>query len=137
MVWEVYGLVPDADGRVRWRVRIKRESGTIVVTAGMQDVLTGSATAGTRVLAGEVGAADAAYERDAIAADVVLDNINFRLPGVTPGYHVVNVTIDDMVSGKSVTRGVSIRVLLPDSQKRGTKIGTPKGNPDPVPMRRR
>ena len=125
MVWEVYDLMPGADGRVHWRVRIKRERGAMVVREDMKDVLSGSARAGTRVIAAESDAPDFAYVRDAGADVAVLDNIVFGLGDAPPGHHVVNVTIDDLVSGKSVTRGVSVRVLVPESQKRGTRIGTP------------
>lgn len=125
MIWEVYDLVPGPDGRVRWRVRIKRERGTMVVREEMQRILAGSDSAGTRVVAGEAGAPDMSYDRTAAADGVVLDNIMFGLGDVGPGHHVVNVTIDDLVSGKSVTRGVSIRQVVPETQKRGTKIGSP------------
>ena len=129
MVWEVYGLVPDANNRVNWRVRIKRETGALVMRGDMQRVLAGTDQASTRVIAGESSAPDASYQRNAEASDAVLDNMTFSLPGVAPGHHVVNVTIDDLVSGKSVTRGVSVRVLQPDSQKRGTPIGSPGRQP--------
>jgi hypothetical protein len=125
MVWEVYDLTPGPDGRTRWRVRIKRERGTMVVREDMKDVLTGSASAGTRVVAGEAGAPDLSYVRDGAGEAVVLENIAFGLGDAPAGHHVVNVTIDDLVSGTSVTRGVSVRVLASDSQRRGTKIGTP------------
>ncbi len=126
MVWEVYDLTPGADGRVRWRVRIKRERGEMVMREDMQDVLVGSAKAGSRVLASESSAPDLAYVRDASDGTAILENIVFGLDEATAGHHVVNVTIDDLVSGRSVTRGVSVRVLVPDSQKRGTGIGAPR-----------
>ncbi len=88
-------------------------------------MLSGSASAGSRVLAAESTAPDFSYVRDAGAGDAVLENMTFGLGDAPVGHHVVNVTIDDLVSGKSVTRGISVRVLVPESQKRGTKIGTP------------
>ena len=118
MVWEIYDLTPGADGRVHWRVRIKRERGDIVTREDMPAVLSGSLSAGSRVLAGESGAPDFSYARDAQAAAVVLDKITFGLGDAPIGYHVVNVTIDDLVSGKTITRGVSVRVLDPAEQRR-------------------
>lgn len=120
MVWEVYDLTPGPDGRVHWRVRIKRERGAVVLREDMKEVLVGSAKAGSRVLPWETDVPDLAYVRDASAGVPALENITFNLGDVRPGHHVVNVIIDDLVSGQSVTRGVSVRVLVPDSQKRGT-----------------
>jgi hypothetical protein len=125
MVWEVYDLTPAADERVRWRVRIKRERGDVVLRADAKALLSGSAAAGSRVLANEASASDLAYVRDAAAGEAVLENIVFGLGAAPAGHHVVNVTIDDLVSGKSVTRGVSVRVLDPKEQRRGTRLGTP------------
>ncbi len=122
MVWEVYDLTPGRDGRARWRVRIKRERGAVVLREDMKEVLVGSAKAGSRVLPSESDAPDLAYVRDAGAGVPTLENITFSLGNAPPGHHVVNVTIDDLVSGRSVTRGVSVRVLDPDSQKRGTFV---------------
>ena len=118
MIWEVYDLVPGEDGRVHWRVRIKRERGNMVVHSDMPAVLSGAASAGSRMLASESSAPDLAYTRNAKAAGIVLDNITFGIGDAAIGYHVVNVTIDDLVSGKSVTRGVSVRVLDPATQRR-------------------
>jgi hypothetical protein len=125
MVWEVYDLTPGADGRVRWRVRLKRERGAVVVRDDMKEVLAGTRKSGSRVVAAEDDAPDISYVRDAAPTAAILENILFGLDDAPPGQHVVNVTIDDLVSGKSVTRGVSVRVLVPDSQKRGTPIGSP------------
>lgn len=125
MAWEVYDLAAGPDGRVRWRVRIKRERGEVVLRADMKDVLAGSSSAGSRVLASESSAPDLSYVRDAGSGRVVLENIVFGLGDVSVGHHVINVTVDDLVSGKTVSRGVSVRVLDPASQKRGTPIGSP------------
>ncbi len=113
MVWELYELMPGSDGRVRWRVRIKRERGEVVTRSDMKAVLSGSATAGSRVLAAESDASDVSYTGEAAASDAVLENIVFGLDNAPVGNHVVNVTIDDLVGGRSVTRGVSIRVVRP------------------------
>jgi hypothetical protein len=129
MVWEVYDLTPGPDGRVRWRVRVKRERGAMVVRDDMKDVLVGSAKAGSRVVADESAAPDFAYVREEAPSEALLENIVFGLDDAPPGHHVVNVTIDDLVSGKSVTRGVSVRVLIPDSQRRGTPLGSPFDTP--------
>lgn len=129
MIWEVYDLTPGADGRVRWRVRLKRERGAMVMREDMKEVLVGSAKAGSRVLAAESAAPDLSYVRDAAPSEALLENIVFGLDDAPPGHHVINVTIDDLVSGKSVTRGVSVRVLVPDSQKRGTQVGSPFDTP--------
>jgi len=120
MVWEVYDLTPGADGRVRWRVRLKRERGAVVVRDDMKEVLAGTRKSGSRVVAAEDDAPDISYVRDAAPTAAILENIMFGLDDAMPGQHVVNVTIDDLVSGKSVTRGVSVRVLVPESQRRGT-----------------
>ena len=117
MIWEVYDLVAGADGRVHWRVRIKRERGNMAVRSDMQTVLSGAASAGSRVLASESSAPDLSYVRDK-AGPVVLEHITFGVGDAPVGYHVVNVTIDDLVSGKSVTRGVSVRVLESDQGRR-------------------
>ncbi len=124
MVWEVYDLEPGRDGRVHWRVRIKRERGAVVSREDMPSVLAGAASAGTRVIAAERSAPDVSYVRSDSPAAAVLENIVFNASDAPVGYNVYNVTIDDLVSGRSVTRGVSVRVLPPESQKRGTKIGT-------------
>lgn len=118
MVWEVYDLTPGPDGRVRWRVRIRREQGRFVTQSNMQRVLSGAASAGSRVVADESDAPDVSYTRDEPAAKVVLNQLNFHLGDAPVGRHVVNVTVDDLVSGKSVTRGVSIRVYVPESERR-------------------
>jgi len=91
----------------------------------MPSVLSGAAAAGTRVVASENDAPDMSYVREGEAGAPMLDNVVFGLGDAPVGYHVVKVTIDDLVSGKSVTRGVSVRVLAPESQKRGTPIGAP------------
>jgi hypothetical protein len=126
MIWEVYDLQAGQDGRVHWRVKIKRERGNTFVRSDMPSVLSGSAAAGTRVVASERDAPDMSYVREGQPGAVMLDNVVFGLGDVPVGYHVVNVTIDDLVSGTSVTRGVSVRVLAPESQKRGTKFGAPE-----------
>ena len=113
MLWEVYDLTPGADGRVRWRVRIKRERGELVTRSDMQDVLVGTAKAGSRVLASESDASDMSYVRDEARGGVIVENITTGLGNAPIGNHVINVTIDDLISGKSVTRGVSVRVVLP------------------------
>jgi hypothetical protein len=125
MIWEVYDLARGTDGRVHWRVRIKRERGKTVTQYGMQQTLSGAVSAGSRVVANESTAPDMSYERNEVASAVVMDNIMFGLGDFPPGQHVVNLTIDDLVSGKSVTRGVSVRIVAPESQKRGTRIRTP------------
>ncbi len=118
MLWEVYDLAPGTDGRVHWRVRIKRERGNMAVRGDMQTVLSGAASAGSRVLASESSAPDLSYVRDDKAGPVVLERITFGVGDATVGYHVVNVTIDDLVSGRSVTRGVSVRVRDDDRGRR-------------------
>lgn len=120
MAWEVYGLAPGPDGRVRWRVQLRRERGDVVTHDDMKAVLTFSRSAGTKVLPNESDAPDVSYARDALASPVVLDNLKFGLSDASPGRHVVRVKIDDLVSGRSVSRSVSVRVLPTDAQKRGT-----------------
>lgn len=118
MVWEVYDLTPGPDGRVRWRVRLRRERGNVVVRADMQRVLSGSQSAGTRVVASESDAPDVSYERNELASVVMLNQLDFGLGDAPAGRHVLSVTVDDLVSGKSVTRGVSLRVYSPEAERR-------------------
>jgi hypothetical protein len=125
MVWEVYNLTPDRNGQLRWRVRVKRERGTLVVRADMKDVMAGSRNAGTRVISSEDSASDISYTRQSAANDVVLEHVRFGLGRAPQGVHVVGVTIDDLVSGRSVTRAVSVRVVSPNAQRRGTRVGAP------------
>lgn len=118
MAWEIYDLVPGPDGRVHWRVRIRRERGTQVSQNDMKRVIDGSIAAGTRVIASESDAPDLSYTRDGDAAAVVLDQLAFSLRDAPVGRHVINVTVEDLVSGKSVTRGVSVRVFSPSDERR-------------------
>lgn len=118
LIWETYDLTPGNDGRVRWRVRIRRERGAIVARNDMPGVMSAKASSGTRVVASESDAADVSYARSEVAAGAILEHIMFGLTDAPVGRHVVKVTIDDLVSGKSVTRGVSVRVYAPNSERR-------------------
>ncbi|MCC6243421.1 MAG: hypothetical protein IT353_11305 [Gemmatimonadaceae bacterium] len=111
MAWELYDLTPGADGLVRWRVRIKRERGAEVSRTNMKDVLSGSNAAGSRVVGNESTAPDMSYTRQGKADAVVVEYVRFGLGNAPVGTHAVRVTIDDLISGKSVTRGVSVRVV--------------------------
>ncbi len=119
MVWEVYDLAAGPDGRMRWRVRIKRERGEVRVGTDMQAVMRGARSAGTRVVAAESDAPDVSFDRGERAAPAVLENITFVLTDAPEGRHVVHVTIDDLVAGRSVTRSLSVRVLDPSTERRG------------------
>ncbi len=121
LAWEVYDLTPAPDGRVRWRVQIRREQGKSVQRADLRKVLVNERSAGARVLADEPDAAAVAYNRDAPAAFAVVDNLTFNLSDAPPGRHVVQVTITDLVSERSVTRSVSVRVLAPDAHRRSSR----------------
>lgn len=118
MVWETYNLTPGPDGRVHWRVRIRRESGMLVVRSDVAAAMSGDVSAGSRVLANENDAPDMSYERSDVAGPVVLDNITFGLNNAPPGRHVLTVTVEDLVSKKAVTRGVGVLVFLPASERR-------------------
>ncbi len=111
LTWEVYDLEPAPDGRVRWSVEIRRERGDPVTRGGIRGVLANSQRAGARVIADEAQAPAVAYTRDAPAAAVVVDHLStFNLGDAPPGRHVIEVTIRDLVSGKTVARGVVIRL---------------------------
>ena len=123
LAWENYALKPGPDGRVRWRVQIKRERGEIVVRDDMKDVLTGSARAGTKVLANEADAPDVSFTRDAPASGVTVDFLStFSFDRVPVGKHVLRVQVEDLIAHTKVSRSVSVRVLAPDSQRRGTLL---------------
>ena len=111
LTWEVYDLQPAPDGRVRWSVEIRRESGDAVTRGDMRGVLANSRSAGTRVIADEADAPAVAYTRDAPASAVVVDHLStFNLGDAQPGRHVVQVRSRDLVSGKTVARGVAVKV---------------------------
>ncbi len=121
LAWETYNLKPGADGRVRWRVQIKRERGALVANPNLRDALSASARAGTKVLANEADASDVSFTRDAPSSDVVVDFIRaLTLEHVPIGRHVLNVRVEDLVAHTTVTRSISFRVLDPESQRRGT-----------------
>jgi hypothetical protein len=117
MAWEVYDLQPASDGRVRWRVEIRRERGS-VQRDDARALIAAQRTAGTRLTSQEPDAPALAYNRDAAAAPVVLDQLTFSLSDAPPGRHMVQVTITDLVSGATATRTVSMRVLASDAQPR-------------------
>jgi hypothetical protein len=129
MVWEVYDLTAGPDGRMRWRVRIKRERGEVRVGNDMQAVMRGARSAGTRVVAAESDAPDVSFDRGERAAPAVLENITFVLTDAPEGRHVVHVTIDDLVAGRSVTRSLSVRVLDPGTERRGAPPMRAPGSP--------
>lgn len=121
LAWELYDLTPGPDGRVRWRVRISRERGNVIAQNDLKAIMSGSRTAGTRVLADEKGAPDFSYDRDAAAAPAVIDYLSaFGFPDIADGRHVVIITVTDLVSGKSVSSSAAVRVLNPAAQRRGT-----------------
>jgi len=120
MVWEVYDLTPAPDGRVRWRVEIRREEGATVRRENMRDVMVAKRTTGSRLIAEEPGAPALAYSRDEAAANVQVDRLSFTLGDARVGRHVLQVTVQDLVSGTSVTRSVSMRVLPNTAQGRET-----------------
>lgn len=119
LAWEVYDLQPASDGRVRWSVEIRREIGIAGQREDMRAILVNARTAGARLLADEADAPAVAYTRDEAAAAAVVDHLSFNLGDVPAGRHVVQVTVKDLVSGRVVTRGVTVRVLPPDAQRRG------------------
>jgi len=128
LAWEVYDLQPAPDGRVRWSVEIRRQKGSSVKRDDMREVLVNSNTAGARVLANEADAPAVAYTRDEAAAPAVVDHLTFNLGDQPAGRHVVDVKIKDLVSGRVVARGVSVRILSPDAQRR---VAPTPGRPPP------
>ncbi len=120
IAFEMYDLRPDANGRVRWRVELRREHGSLVSRDNMRDALAASNKAGSRVLAVDSDVPDVSYTRDAVAAPATLESINFGFSNAPVGRHVLNVRVTDLVSGQSVSRSVSVRILAADAQQRGT-----------------
>jgi hypothetical protein len=119
LAYEVYDLTTGPDGRVRWRVQIRRERGNVLVQNDMQKAMAGSLASGTKVAANEQDASDMTYVRDANAQPVILDYLaGFYFPDVPVGKHVLEVRITDLVSGRVVVRSTTVRVLPPESQRR-------------------
>jgi hypothetical protein len=119
VLWEIYELTPDRNGRVRWRVDVRREVGTAVSVADMREVLTSARRAPAKVLADEPDAASFSYEREAPARPVVAEHIKLAMPERVPfGRHVLHIAVTDLVSGRQVVRSTPIRVLIPSLQQR-------------------
>lgn len=119
LAWELYDLTPGPDGRVRWRIEVRREHGNEFTQNDMQQMLSGSKAAGTKVLADESDAPDISYTRDASAQPAILDYLSgFGFGDVPEGKHVVQIRVTDLVSHKSVTRSATVRVLSPRAQQR-------------------
>lgn len=116
--WEIYDLMPAPDGRVRWRTSIRREDGALLRRNTTREMMQGTTTAGDRLLAEEPDAPAVMYDRDASASAAMFEHIDFNMGNFPPGRHVVEVRIDDLVAKKSVSRSVSVRVLVPDAQRR-------------------
>lgn len=111
LVWELYGLRPSNDGRLRWRVEIRREQGAQVTRTDTRDVLLGAPRANPIVRADEPEAPELLYTREAPPSDVVVDRLRMPLPAAaTPGRHVLRVRVTDLVTGEVVERGVSVRL---------------------------
>lgn len=111
VVWELYGLRPSSDGRLRWRVELRREQGAQVTRTDTRDVLLGAPRANPLVRANEPEAPELQYTREAPPADVIVDRLRIPLPAAaTPGRHVLRVRVTDLVSGEVVERGVSVRL---------------------------
>lgn len=129
MLWEVYDLVPGPDGRINWRVSIRREKGVALPYADMQSVLAGQPRAIAKVAASESDAPDVSYTRSARGVPVIVDHLRFGLNDAPEGRHVVQVTIDDLVSGLSTRRSVVVRVLDQRTQRRtgGSDSGGGRG----------
>ncbi|MBL0938224.1 MAG: hypothetical protein IBJ03_04970 [Gemmatimonadaceae bacterium] len=119
LLWEIYELTPGPDGRVRWRVDIRREAGEATTSADMRDALTTATKAGAKVEADEPDAASLNYTREAPARAVIVEHVKLPIPEKAPhGRHVVSIKVTDLVSGRSETRSTPVRVLLPSLQQR-------------------
>ncbi|MEO7522112.1 MAG: hypothetical protein ABIW79_09875, partial [Gemmatimonas sp.] len=118
MMWEMYGLVPAADGRMRWRVSLHRETGTRKRDPDVRGMLQGVKTAGERILADEPDAPAMLYTRNEPAAAAIAEHMRFNLGDAAPGLHVLEVRIEDLVAKRTMSRSVSIRVLDPKAQAR-------------------
>ncbi|MEP6763081.1 MAG: hypothetical protein ABJB66_02160 [Gemmatimonadaceae bacterium] len=117
LLWEIYDLKPDNAGRVRWRVTVRTEKGRRIF-ADVRTTIEASGGAATQVVNSESDAPQVTFTRDAAAKPVIVDQMNYGLADSPPGRHVLQLQIDDLISGKSIARSVSVRVLDPKVQKR-------------------
>ena len=118
LAWELYDVMPDPNGRVRWRVEVRRERGNVSIQSDMQQVMMGSKVAGTKVIADDADAPDISYVRGADAQLSILDYLSgFGFGHISEGKHVVQVRVTDVVSGQSVSRSTTVRVSSRERQK--------------------
>lgn len=119
VLWEIYDLQPDAKGRVRWQVEIRREIGARIDSRDVREALVTTRTAASKVVADEPDASSLNYTREAPTSDAVVEHIRIPLPGnASPGRHVIAITVTDLVSGRRVTRSTGVRLLPADEQRR-------------------
>jgi hypothetical protein len=119
VLWEIYDLQPDPNGRVRWRVEISREIGTRLDSRDVRQALVTTRTAGSKVVPDEPDASSLNYTREAPASGAIAEHIRLPLPGnASPGRHVIAITVTDLVSGRRVTRSTGVRLLPADEQRR-------------------
>jgi hypothetical protein len=119
VLWEIYDLRPDADGRVRWQVEIRREIGARVDSRDVRQALVTTRTAASKVVADEPDASSLNYSREAPVSQAIVEHIRIPLPSnASPGRHVIAITVTDLVSGRRVTRSTGVRLLPADEQRR-------------------
>jgi hypothetical protein len=119
VLWEIYDLTPGPDGRVRWKVDIRREVGTRRSDTDLRRAMTNTRIATAKIIADEPTASSLNYTREGPASSVVVETIRMPLPeNASEGRHVVAITVTDLVSGKRVTRSTSVRMLDPEAQRR-------------------
>lgn len=122
VLWEIYDLTPGPDGRVRWKVEIRRELGARVDETDMRQALVETRTANRKVVPDEPDASSLDYNREGPAGEVVAEMVKIPLPdNATWGRHVVAITVTDLVSGKRVTRSTGVRMLPPQAQRRTSR----------------
>ncbi|MCA0376921.1 MAG: hypothetical protein LCH84_14805 [Gemmatimonadetes bacterium] len=111
VLWELYDLQPDAQGRVRWQVEVRREQGAEVARVNVRDVLRGAPRANALLEANEPEAAELRYTREAPRSAAVVEQLRLPLPvAATPGRHVLRLRVTDLVSGAVVERAVGVRL---------------------------
>jgi hypothetical protein len=120
LVWEIYELQPGTDGRLHWKVDVRREIGAQVQRSDIRPVLTGERRANARLLADESDASSLSYTREGPPLSALVESVMIPLPENAPdGRHVVAITVTDLVTGKAVTRSVGVRQMNPRAQVRG------------------
>jgi hypothetical protein len=125
LAWEIYDLKPGPDGRVQWRVQLRREDGTMQSSFDAQSLIVGAPSAGTQVVASEPNASALSYVRTEPARRTVVEFLRFNLSDAPPGRHVLIVEVEDLVAKTKTSRSVGLRILQPTAQNRSKESVPP------------